>query len=291
MKNVTRALCIVLVAGITHGLPQYGQSSPHTSRNPSSARAPATPIGQNLPDGCRIEYQDIQTIIDVETEEEVCSPYTDRVCNIKYRQACNPYEDTECRTVFKKVCKVKHNEVCNDLSRDVPELYVEDDCKDELTRVCDSTWVIKNNGDKVWEEDPETCRQIPKTKCRPVQKTRTKKESYTVCNQVPYNDCKNVPVKQCSKVTRIKCERQAYNDCQDVTRQNCEVVHKKVPQSQTERKAVRVCDNDNNVDPFLGVGQSDVPAVIISSKSEPRIGGKDIETNNDNVDDAFVFSS
>jgi len=306
MKMFPLTLCIFLVVGSSRAMPQYGRpaaggnpSAPQTSRNP--ARAPAGGNSQqNLPEGCRIEYQTIQTIVEVETENVVCTPYTDRVCDTKYRQACNPYEDTECRTVYKKECEIKYRDVCNDLVRDVPEDYVEDECKDELTRACDSTWVVKANGDKVWEEDPKTCRQIPETQCRQVKKTRTRKEPYTVCNSVPYEECTNVPDQECRKVTKEKCERQAFQDCRNVQKQNCENVHKKSPQNQTERKAVRVCDgNVNDVVPFIGTasGQTNPDAaVIISNKTDPREGGDaldnaddDDEDTNDNV--AFVFSS
>jgi len=297
-------MCIFLAVGSSRALPQYGQpvaganpSAPQTSRNPS--RAPAGGISQqNLPEGCRIEYQNIHTIVEVETENVVCTPYTDRVCDTKYRQACSPYEDTECRTVYKKECKTKHKEVCNNLVRDVPEDYVEDECKDEPTRVCDSTWVVKANGDKVWEEDPTTCRQIPETKCRQVKKTRTRKEPYTACNKVPYEECKDVPDQECRKVTKKKCERQAYQDCRNVQKQNCENVHKKSPQNQTERKAVRVCDgNVNDVVPFIGTGSGQAnpdAAVIISNGADPRDGGDALDSADDervNDDVGFVFSN
>jgi len=303
-------------------MPQYGQpvatthpSNPQASRNPTvgasapNSRAPAAGSGpQNLPEGCRIEYQNIHTIIDVETEEIVCTPYTDRVCDTKYQQACNPYEDTECRTVYKKVCEDKHEDVCHDLVRAVPEDYVEDECKDELTKVCDSTWVVKANGDKVWEEDPKTCRQIPETKCRQVKKTRTREEPYTVCKVVVSQECKNVPDQECHKVTREKCERQAYQDCRNVQKQNCETVHKKSPQNQTERRAVRVCDDSfNDIDSIdigddvdlLGASASSgqanpTDAVIISSKADSRTAGDTIDNTDDELttnDVPFMFSN
>jgi len=293
MKIFSLAMTIFTVVGTSRAMPQYGPppaaagSSPQTSRDPSNA--PADPFSQQtLPEGCIIQFQDITTIVEIETEREVCTPYNDRVCDTKYRQACNPYEDTECRTVYKKVCKVKYNEVCNELYRDVPEQYEEDDCKEVPTRVCDSTWVIKGN-DKVWEEDPKTCRQIPETQCRLVKKTRTKKVPYTECKNVPYDDCKDAPVEECRKVTKEKCERQEYQDCRDVTKQNCEIIHKKVPQNQTERKAVRVCDGQiqNDVVPFIGGGADDA-SVFDKSKSGPRDGGEDIESSDDTP---FVFSS
>jgi len=309
MKGFSFALSIFLVVGSSLAMPQYGQpaaaTSPQTSSNPVGLNAPARAPGnkqQNLPDGCRIEYQNVQTIVEVESENIVCTPYTDRVCEAKYRQACNPYEDTECRTVYKKACEVKYKDVCNNLVREVPEDYVEDECKDELTRVCDSTWVIKANGDKVWEEDPTTCRQIPETKCRKVKKTRSRVEPYTTCESVEYEECEDVPEQECHKVTKEKCERQAYQDCRNVQKQNCETIHKKSPQNQTERRAVRICDDKvNDVVPFFGSdgasssGQTDLDAaVIISSKADPRNGGDASagNTNDEHADDvAFVFSN
>merc|ERR1719423_137495 len=116
--------------------------------------------GSGLPAGCRIEYQTVQTIIEVEKEENVCNPVTDRVCSTKYRKACSPYTDNVCKVTNREVCQTKYEQKCRTKYRQVPETYHEDECREEDRRVCDSHWVQRGR-DKVWEEDPTTCKFLP----------------------------------------------------------------------------------------------------------------------------------
>jgi len=306
MRRFASVLCIVLAVGMVNALPQYGQPRPHTQgpaqRNPSSSQRAPAPTGQNLPDGCKIIYKDFNIIVHEEKYEKICTPYTEQVCNLKYRQVCNPYQDTECRTVFKRVCEVKQKQECNNLEREVPEEYEDEECNDELIKACEFHWVIKG-GDKVWEEDPNNCKEIPQTQCHQVKKTRTRLEKYTDCQQVPYNDCQNVPDQECRKVTKTRCEQQSYDDCNDVTKQKCENVHKRVPQTKTERKPVKVCSDQYNAatnDGFNGddsffneaAGQFDDVAVVINSAGKSneaaRFGGDDEDKE---YDSKFLFSS
>jgi len=303
MKSFSLCVFTLMAAAVgSNARPQYGQASPQQSRNPSRAHAAAAPASggqtnqQDLPRGCRIVFKDIQTIVEIEREDVVCTPYQERVCDTKYRQVCNPYTTKKCNTVYKKVCEKKYNRVCSQLFRDVPEDYHEDECKDELTRVCDSTWVVAANGDKVWQEDPTTCREIPETKCRQVKKTRTNKEPYTDCQNVPYQACRNVPEEKCQTVNHDGCEQEAYDDCHNVDRKRCENVHTKTPQSKTESKAVRVCDGSNDVVPYAQEGagaqqgNQDAEVIISSSRSKDTDGPRSGVT--DSYDGtAFVFSS
>jgi len=277
MRKFASALCIVLaVSGMAHSLPQYGQQTgavpQRTPSAPHTQRAPADP--NHLSDGCEIVYKDFNVIVHEEINEEVCTSHTERVCDKKYRQVCNPYEDTECRTVFKRVCAIKQRQECRNLEREVPEQYEEEECDDKLVKACEFHWVIKG-GDKVWEEDPHNCKEIPETQCQLVKKTRSKLEKYRDCRDVPYDDCQNVPDQECRKVTKNKCEQQAYDDCRDVTRPNCKTVHKKVPHTKKEKRPVRVCKyaNDDG-DDYDYDNFDDVDVVINSGKSNgPRFGG------------------
>jgi len=294
---------IFLVIGTSQAMPQYGQvpaqgaqhgrapaqGGQHGQVNAQAPKSPNNQQQQNLPDGCRIEYQDFHSIIHIESEEEVCTPYNERVCETKYRQACEPYEEEVCKVEYKQECEVKYNEVCNDLSRDIVVPYVEDECNHELTRVCEFHWVVLDNGDKVWEENPKKCKEIPETKCKQVQKTKTKQEPYTECNNVPYDDCRDVPVQKCQNVIRQKCEQVPYDDCKDVTRTNCKNVHKKVPQTHTQRKAVRVCDGGNDIadyDAAINAEDSDFNTVIIDGARTGLLN--DGEDHDDNI---FAFSN
>jgi len=306
---------LALMASVgSHAMPQYAPL-PQQSRNPSEPNAAvatggdgvvavsaASGISQqqvDLPKGCRLVDKDIQIIVEVEREDVVCTPYKERQCDKKYRQVCNPYETETCNTIYKKVCETKYKEVCEELTREVPEEYVEDMCDDVLTKVCDSKWVVQANGDKVWQEDPTTCREIPETKCSPVKKTRTYKQSYTDCNDYPYDDCKDVPEEVCNKEQHDGCEQVEYEDCYDVDREKCENVHTKTPQSQTETRQVRVCDGSNEVVLLEvaadgGIQKTTLPAAaagVHDNKSkgsnDPRRAGIDA----DHQESVFLFST
>ena len=232
-----------------------------------------------------------------------CSLFYSRVCENKWRNVCNPVTDTVCETVLKESCEVKYNTQCQDLVRDVPEEYYEDDCKEELKTVCDSRWVGEGR-DKVWKEDPSTCRQLPQTDCQKVRKIRNKKEPYQVCNQVPYQDCKNIPEKVCRQVTREQCDRQSYEDCNDVQKQRCENVHSKTPQGQSESRPIIVCDDhtiNNNPDvvQILDQFKSDDEIEIVDANlinnphagDGPRTGVLDSqEADEEEEDHALLFS-
>ena len=79
--------------------------------------------------------------------------------------------------------------------------------------------------DKVWQELPETCKELPETKCIKVDRVRNVKEKYTKCDQEPYEDCKQVPEERCVPITKQKCEDVPYQDCNDVTTEVCEEKH------------------------------------------------------------------
>jgi len=300
MKNLSLVFGTLLVIG-TNSLPQYGQPQAHSVQvRPPPFRNPGPE--DDLPEGCRYENKLVQTIVEVETERKVCNPYKDRICDTKYRQACNPYQKEECRTVYKQECNTRYRYQCETKYRTELEEYEEDECKKTYKRVCEATWVVDNYGDKVWQDDPNNCKQLPEDDCKPVKKTRTKNVEYQDCRDVPKMDCKDVPKRECAYVTKTKCERQAYEDCYDVTKQNCETVHSKVPQTLNGQKRIRVCDHDNgqvynnNAQPdFDYADQVEIiDAVIrendIQEEGEENTTDKYHIDSFDNLDSGLVFS-
>jgi len=254
MRSVSLALAIVWMAGTSQGMPQYGRvpDSSGGSGSGGSKTPTKNPTNQpqtSLPAGCRFQFQDFHSIVEIETEEEVCTPFTANVCETKYRRVCEDEIYDICVPKYGEECETKYNEVEVEQFRDVLEPYVEEECNNKLIKACESHWVILANGDKVWEEDPTKCKEIPETTCEEVRKTRTKKEKYTDYKKVPYQDCRQVVQgQQCSKGTRPKCrENVPYQDCKDVIKNDCKIVHKKVPTPQTERRQVRVCDGGDVV--------------------------------------------
>ena len=95
--------------------------------------------------------------------------------------------------------------------------------------------VFKNNfsynqgyNDKVWADLPETCKELPQTKCLPVEKFKVVKEKFTKCDKEPYQDCKKVPEEKCIPVQKERCQDEPYQDCHDETSEECEEKHLQV---------------------------------------------------------------
>jgi len=66
-------------------------------------------------------------------------------------------------------CQIKYHNYGVELARSTEWTLEETVCKDVTQQVCDSHWVIEDNGDKVWEEDPTTCKTFEVTKCEQVR--------------------------------------------------------------------------------------------------------------------------
>jgi len=66
-------------------------------------------------------------------------------------------------------CQVKYHDYEEKFARSTEVILEETVCNDVTQQVCDSHWVVEDNGDKVWEEDPSTCKTFEVTKCRQVR--------------------------------------------------------------------------------------------------------------------------
>jgi len=285
------SLCLLLIAG-SYGLPQYnrpnhggngcggngncggGGNGGHIggggrrpnhggngSGNSNQGNGGANAGFGNLPDGCRIEFQTVHSIENVENEENVCTPYTETI----QRRQCSPYQDRECKSVPKQKCETTFEEVCQNLWRDREETYTEDVCTTKDVRTCQQHWKTYPNGDKKWEDNPETCQNLPETKCVPTQKKRNKPEQYRDCKQVPRQNCYTEQVQECYDVTKQRCR----NVPVKVQKQKCEIVHTKTPQGKATQKAVRVCDNDIGGPSHADAGEDfEIIANIRNTKEE-----------------------
>ena len=65
-------------------------------------------------------------------------------------------------------CKFSYKNVPVKLERSTTINREVTECNDIPQRVCQSHWVVDNRGDKVWEEDPTTCKTFEVTKCQQV---------------------------------------------------------------------------------------------------------------------------
>ena len=69
-------------------------------------------------------------------------------------------------------CEIKYKDYEEKFARSTEVILEETVCNDVTQQVCDSHWVIDVNGDKVWEEDPSTCKTFEVTKCEQVLQTQ-----------------------------------------------------------------------------------------------------------------------
>jgi len=279
MKGFTT--CLLFLAAGSHAMPQYSpQPQPQSGRRPNiNGGGGVRPGGEfnNLPDGCRIEYQTVHSIEEVEREDNVCTPYIDNVCSTVTRRQCDPYQEDVCKLTPQQKCETKYEEVCSNLWRDVPETYTEDECNTYNVNTCQKHWKTYPNGDKKWEDDPSTCQELPETKCAPVQKTRVKPEQYRKCDQVPRQNCWTDEVEECYPVTKQRCRNVPEQVCRDVEAEKCEIVHTKTPQSKATQKAIRVCNNNIGGSNNSGFEQDFELVDNIDVKSAPK--GEDFEND------------
>jgi len=234
-------ICMLLATATvgTYGLPQgigprYGQGSGGNSGGNSNSDWGAATVGNDgegtgqrgdnsrndgslesgnvgpwdLPDSngirCRLEWQTIHRIEEIEEERKQCTPYNEEQCDVV------------------RNCQRIDENVCEDLL--VEETYTEEECKVENVRSCQKHWQTLPNGDKNWEVDPSTCTELKQTKCTPVEKTRL----------VPSESCKVVPREACSEAL----------NCYLVQKEKCEIIHTKTPHQITTQKQVRVCNDN-----------------------------------------------
>ena len=74
--------------------------------------------------------------------------------------------------------------------------------------ICDKHWqcadpniALDNCNDRVWVDNPATCKDSQGNSCENVQKYKTVNEPYEKCDKIPYvdeNDCQEVAVRNCN---------------------------------------------------------------------------------------------
>lgn len=284
---------------------QSGNQNSQNHRRPDAPRAPAPSAGP----GCRIEYETKYDIVEEESTRQECrqwkenkcttrqrpkcTPWTDRVCDTKYRQKCRNWTDKQCSDTWRNECSTEYKQECNDHTRPIQVPYEEDECIERDEKRCEKHWEERSKGNKVWVENPASCKYYKATDCQPVTKYRTENEKYTKCAQVPYQkcdrvkdtncidvpkqQCNDVPYEDCHDVQRQKCVQESWQDCQDIPRQECKNVHSKVPRQVAKQIPVRVCGdrretyNDAN-------GQFDAESVFDIRSDDNHDPEEDVET-------------
>jgi len=278
MKAFGIFVVAVVLAAQVQSRPQYGSGG-----------------GGDEPE-CITKFREVDDIENKEEFRKICNPVTKAVCVTKYRKDCIDVTSQECKTEYRKDCQTLYRDKCFDDYRDASEPYTEDECRTEYVPVCEKGWVEQGYNDKVWADIPETCKDLPKTVCVPVNKVRTVKEKYTKCDKEPYEDCKEVPEEKCIPVVNQKCKDVPYEDCRDETTQVCEDKHFQVPTPIKRKVSVRVCKDASGKFPedgplIPGTGDVEIiPAVTVPPVTNPvgiRSGNTDDAGNDD--PDKIVF--
>jgi len=214
---------VTATALVANGAPQSGnpatldaKTSPPTGDNYD----PYNPVPPQASPGCRTVAVSEKSIIYVEKSVQVCQDVKEIECGTCLEEL--GISDSSNVKGFNQ-CQINYNDYDVELARSTETILEETVCNDVTQQVCDSHWAIDDNGDKVWEEDPSTCKTFEVTKCEQVPKPHTSVDYVTAT---------------VSKPSEICCE---------VIRDECEIKHTKEPQQQEVHKYKEVCDVPDDV--------------------------------------------
>jgi len=181
---------------------------------------PYNPVPPKANPGCRTVAVTEKSIIYVEKNVQVCQDVKEVECGSCIQEL--GLRDASYVKGFNQ-CQIKYHDYEEEFARSTEVILEETICNDVTQQVCDSHWVIEENGDKVWEEDPSTCKTFEVTKCEQVPKPKTSVD-YVAAT--------------ISKPSEICCE---------VVRDECEIKHSKEPQQQEITRYKEVCDVPDDV--------------------------------------------
>jgi len=193
---------------------------------------------------CRIGYETVYEVEEIETEEEKCTTVNERKCETSFREKCVPVIEKVCQPITRDQCKTEFKQECQQLFREEKQSYVEDECETTTVRKCEKYWKVVNENRKVWVEDPNKCTDALETACAPVTKVKVNQVPYQECIQVPFENCVQVEETICNDIQGEKCNPEPFEECRNVPRQRCEIEHKLIPKQVARQIQVRVCDNN-----------------------------------------------
>jgi len=129
---------------------------------------PYNPVAPKARPGCRSVPVSEKSIIYVEKSIQVCQDVKETECG-SCMEAIGLKDTNGAKVKGINQCQMKYNNYDVELARSTEWTLEETVCNDVTQQVCNSHWVLEDNGDKVWEEDPTTCKNFEVTKCEQVQ--------------------------------------------------------------------------------------------------------------------------
>jgi len=120
-------------------------------------------------------------------------------------------------------CTIKYKEEPLKLSRGTTVTSTETVCEYVDETHCEFRWVLEDNGDKTWKEDPDTCKTLQVTKCEEAPKVKASEDYVDLIVQTPEGIC-----------------------C-DIVRDDCHRVHERIPRQQEVTTWKEVCPSPDTV--------------------------------------------
>ena len=166
--------------------------------------------------GCNFYPETSKVVVWDEVEREVCEDSVEYGCGscitdlYKIGNAGLPVKGYQS-------CKINHKEEPLKLSRGTTVTSTETVCGYVDETHCEYRWVLEDNGDKTWKEDPDTCHTLQVTKCEKVPKVDVSEDYIDLIVKKPEEIC---------------CE---------VVRDDCHRIHERTPRQQEVTIWKEVC--------------------------------------------------
>ena len=188
------------------------------------------------------------------TPKEICTHKVDRVCNKKSEKICIPVLKEKCEVVTFVDCDSKPTATTQRSDQITSEFFATTECKEGGVEVleeeskipvcrtlmkqqCDFTWVINNQGERVWNGN-ENCRNVSWEDCALEDRVITKEVPTYSCNNgdtLPYSShkvqeeevisyertCQPRGVPVCTKNNEEECATVEWEECKDVVLESC----------------------------------------------------------------------
>jgi len=171
--------------------------------------------------GCNFFPETSKVVVWDEVERQVCEDSVETGCGSCISDLYQiGYEGLPVKSY--QNCKITYKAEPLKLSRGTTTTQTETVCRNIDENHCEYRWVLEDNGDKTWKEDPNTCSTLQVTKCEEVPKTRVSEDYVDLTVQKPEGIC---------------CE---------VVRDDCHTIHERVPRQQevtTWREVCPVAEN------------------------------------------------
>ena len=227
--------------------------------------------GDNHDDGHDDQCIDISRYLPVQytvKTPELCSYKLDKACTRESKEICLDVDITECDIVAFPECEDKQStqlvrddtlqdehftqQVCNRGKKFLTEVKKMPVCRTLTKQQCDSTWVVDEQGEKVWAGN-ENCQDVSWEDCTLEDQIVTQDVEVWECNpgrptvyQVPVvhnvevtiteSWCKSKAKPKCSTTKQRRCKTVEWQDCAEKVIPNCNRFTVKVPYQEFDHR-------------------------------------------------------